>query len=369
MIMKLYEIKLFDLYNIKIFHDIREHLLDNHLVLGFNFCNSESCDESTYTHYSAFLIFSYPNSTNVYLDINEYLNNNIFGYIFKTINIFNLIGCDDLILKSRLNSQTINKGYNLSENELIKIEFKQEKKSFNCSIYYRYIITEPEFSKHVNYYVKNISTNFTYQQYLSIYNSHKSEYLGKISIYNLFYEYIKPPTTIIYPEKQTTIITVPAVYTTENIKAVETIKTTEYIEEKKITSIPIKMIPTTQQITEKITELITERITEKITELITERITEQTTMQIPELKTELITEIITERITNMITELNSEKTIEYITDKVTSVNTEQITKQIIQQITNKIPEQITEQLTQEITEQSNEQISEMITERSKQIID
>ena len=124
MIMKLYEIKIYDLYNIKIFHDIRGHLLDNHLLLGFNFCNSGTCDESTHTYYSAFLIFSYPNSTNDYLNINQYLDNNaqntidnlninltnnikiennIFGYIFKSINIVNLIGCDDLILKSRLN--------------------------------------------------------------------------------------------------------------------------------------------------------------------------------------------------------------------------------------------------------------------------
>ena len=224
--MKLYEIDLFSLYNIKFFLDVREHLFDQYLTFGFNYCNSNNCEELTDKHFSAFLIFSYPNSTDGYLNINQYLEenegntiddininltnnikieNNIFGYIFSSINIVDLIGCDNLKLKSSSDNNIITKSYNLSENEIIKISFiSNYKKSFNCSIYFRYIITEPSYSENKKYYVDILPEGVEYEE---IYNSHKIEYLGRISIYKISYEYIETiiPTTI-QSKCQTTII-------------------------------------------------------------------------------------------------------------------------------------------------------------------
>ena len=281
--MKLYEIDFYPLYNIKFFQDVREHLFEQYLAFGFNYCNSATCTESTDTHYTAFLVFSYPNSTDDNLNINQYLEdnegktiddiylnlknnikieNNIFGYIFSSIYISDLIGCDNLVLKSKTNSQTIAKGYSLSQNELIKMSISNKKESFNCLIYFRYIITEPSYTENKNYYVDILPEDTNDE---SIYNSNKNEYLGKISLFNITYEYIEPiiPTTI-QPKEPTTIITGKKTeyiaYTTENIKII----TTEKITEKP-----------TEKITERLTEKITERPTEKITERPTEKITEK----------------------------------------------------------------------------------------------
>ena len=250
-----YEMYIYNQYNFKFYQDIRTHIFENHIVLGFNFCKSGNCEESTNPHYSSFMIFSYPNSTNAYLNINDYLRensgktidnisinltnyikieNNIFGYIFSKIEIVNLIGCDSISLKSKINNNNINKDYELSKNELLKIEFRNNIVSFNCSIYFRYVVDEPDYSDYQNYYIDDVlSTEFDYE---SKYNNNKKEYKSKISFYNIVYEYIKPivPTTIILKEIKTTIIN-------EN----EKIKTTEYI-----TKLTTNKIIETEKITE-----------------------------------------------------------------------------------------------------------------------
>ena len=224
--MKLYEIDFYNLYKIKFFLDVREHLFEKYLAFGFNYCNSGTCEKTTDTHHSAFLVFSCANSTDDNLNINQYLEdnegktiddiylnltnnikieNNIFGYIFSSIHIYDLIGCNNLLLKSKKNDKTITKGYNLTQNELIKMSISNEKESFNCLIYFRYIITEPSYNENKNYYVGILPEDTNDE---TVYNSNKNDYLGKISLYNITYEYIEPiiPTTI-QPKQPTTIIT------------------------------------------------------------------------------------------------------------------------------------------------------------------
>ena len=416
--MKLYEIDLFSLYNIKFFLDVREHLFEQFLTFGFNYCNSDNCEESTDKHYSAFLIFSYPNSTDDYLNINKYLEenegstinnininltnnikieNNIFGYIFSSINIVDLIGCDNIVLKSSSANKIITKSYNLSENEIIKISsFSNEKEYFNCSIYFRYIITEPSYSENKNYYVDILPEDVEYED---IYNVHKNEYFGKISIYNISYEYIEPIiTTIIQPKYQTTIVTeketeketeyIP--FTTQKIKVEETEKQTELITEIKINTFHTEELLTTQQFNEKetekiteeitekskekLTEYITQQITEKLTEKITEQIKEQTTEkpteklieQITERPTEKPTEKLTEKITEQIKEQTTEKPTEKITEKITESSTEKPIEKLKEKITEQIKEQITEKMTEQITERTTEKPIELITEKSSE---
>ena len=63
-IYKLYEIELFNLYHYKFLFDMRQYLyLQKHITFGFSFCQNSDCDETSDEHYSAFLIFGYPNST------------------------------------------------------------------------------------------------------------------------------------------------------------------------------------------------------------------------------------------------------------------------------------------------------------------
>ena len=225
------------------------------------------------------MIFSYPNSTDEYLNATQFfssnentnieeitvnltknikIENNIFGYIFSCINIYELTGCNDLTLKSALNNEIINSGYNLTKNEIIKLSFKTQEKSFNCSIYFRYVVTEPDYSDHINYFVENMSCEFDYG---SVYNNHKTKYFGKISFYNIFYEYKEPaiPTTIIIKELPTTIIAQEETekkteyknYVTETIRIDKTEKSTYNKELNEETTYHKNEIPTTVQIAEK----------------------------------------------------------------------------------------------------------------------
>ena len=281
--LKLYEINLYSFYNIKFYHDIREHLFEKNIAFGFNYCHNEICHEDDNSiHFSSFLIFGYPNSTDDSLNINQYLEqnegkkiddieinlsknvyieNNIFGYIYSSIDITNLIGCDDLILKSSLdNGKEIKKGSEISENENIKIAFKNKMKAFNCKIYFRYIVTEQDFSQDQNYYVDIIKSNANLN-IENTHNSNKGKYPGKISFYNILFDYTEP-TTIIEPEYQSTIITHKATEKQTTIIAeTESEKITEKI--KKTT---INTYHTEEMITEKVTEKQTEKITEKIVE-------------------------------------------------------------------------------------------------------
>ena len=212
--LKLFEVDLYALYNIKFFEDIREHIFEKQIVLGFNYCNTASCSEGTHdTHYSAFLIFGYPNSTDGYLNVNQYfeenngatfdninidlikyvnVENNIFGYTFASIYIVKLIGCDDILLKStNENGNTIDVNYELSEEEKIKIKFKNKMKAFDCTIHFRYVLIDPSYLDGINYYIDEISST-DFNDYEEIYNSKRNKYFGKISTYNIMFDYVEP---------------------------------------------------------------------------------------------------------------------------------------------------------------------------------
>ena len=208
MFIGLYEIKLFVLYKYKFLSDIRLNLYNDFISFAFNFCQNEECTTSDNTHNSAFMIFGYANSTNGYLNINDYLDenpeskikdiiidlnkyimieNNIFGFIFFYTEIVDLPGCDDIIFQNQ-NEKIIEKDSLLAQNENISIFYYKEK-SFNCSIYFRPHVEDPNYEDHINYYVSTISTDFDYE---SKYNNHSTEYAGKLSYFNLIYYHDEP---------------------------------------------------------------------------------------------------------------------------------------------------------------------------------
>ena len=152
--LKLYEVKFFQLYNIKFFQEISAHLFEQHISFGFNYCNTANCENSSDTYYSSLIVFSYPNSTDGYLNINQYfeenkgttfdditidlkqnvyIENNIFGYVFSNINIFKLDGCENILLIST-NGIDINVNSELSQDERIKIQFRNKMKAFDFKI-------------------------------------------------------------------------------------------------------------------------------------------------------------------------------------------------------------------------------------------
>ena len=151
--------------------EIRMHNYNNFIAFGFSYVKNYLS--------SSLFIFSYPNSTDNILSLYDHLynysnengidinlknevriENNLFGYVFKNIEIINLYNCENLNLKSSQEDILIIPFYNLTENERIKAYIKiNDSHSFNCRIEYRYKITEPNLSVYDNYKFELDGTN------------------------------------------------------------------------------------------------------------------------------------------------------------------------------------------------------------------
>ena len=87
-----------------IYKELRLHsYIGQYITLGASVCKSTNCNENTDEHYASFLIFSYPNSTDVDINLinilnktndeitkisfnleeNTFIENNLFGYVFN----------------------------------------------------------------------------------------------------------------------------------------------------------------------------------------------------------------------------------------------------------------------------------------------
>ena len=119
---KNYTIDSYNLYNYKIYKDIKLQLFNNFIVFGSSFCNSNSCGNKDDNYYSSIMIFSYPNSTDIYFDVidslctksysiindivfnlteNINIENNIFGYTLSKIKITNIPNTNDINILSK----------------------------------------------------------------------------------------------------------------------------------------------------------------------------------------------------------------------------------------------------------------------------
>ena len=207
-ILRFYTIEMFKLYNYKILFDIREHLYNNFIAFAFSFCQQSKCDnDKTDPHNSAFLIFGYPNSTDIFYNLTEILSennmsindleidlrknvkieNNIFGYKLYKIQIIEAINCQNISLISKKTNKIFNPIYNLTEDENIILKFENDKLyPINCLLKYRYIITEPEYTKFDNYpSYKSIPIGTDSS---SFFKETTGEYIGKTSSCNIFLE-------------------------------------------------------------------------------------------------------------------------------------------------------------------------------------
>ena len=143
-VIRYYSINIFKLYNYKILLDMRAHLFNNFVALAFSYCNQSNCYTDTIgDHYSAFLLFSYPNRTDPIYYINENLfknndikinnitlflkqeakiENNILGYVYNGFNIKEN-NCDRLNLLSLQTNQNLEMNERIEE-ENILLQFK-----------------------------------------------------------------------------------------------------------------------------------------------------------------------------------------------------------------------------------------------------
>ena len=193
-----YLVNLENLYGFKIGLYMKAHKYNNFISIAFDFysnynekCNTNKC--------ISLLIFSYPNSTDNELVIDEYLyknltleyininlekevriENNIFGYVFCGIEIKELLNCENLNIKTNLFNDNIYLNYTLKRNEIIKIEFSGiNYNSFVCNLQYNYIITEPDVNKYNEYFIDFQGNKDRSHQF------DKEKYIGRLTYYNI----------------------------------------------------------------------------------------------------------------------------------------------------------------------------------------
>ena len=209
-IIRYYYMDFFILFKYKIFLDIKGCLYKNFISFAFSFCRYENCENEQNDEYnSAFIIFSYSNSSDYCLNIENYLfkyneikidnilidlnknitiENNLFGNVFSGIRIDNMINCENINLKSVEKNLMITINYTLEQNEKIKLIFlNNEYKTTNCRISYVYIITDPDFED-ANKYPEMKDPYHGGEETKEKYNSQKELYIGRNSYYDILLE-------------------------------------------------------------------------------------------------------------------------------------------------------------------------------------
>ena len=163
-----YSIPVFSLYNYKVLFELRIHNYNNFVAFASSYCPNQKCDDNDDQHYTGFMIFSYPNSTDYELDLKEYLydnnfnfnkmeidleknlifQNNIFGYILSNIGIYNISNFGEYKLFSSNNeTKEIISNTILDSDENIKIQHRGIGIVYpilECKIQCYFIATEPD---------------------------------------------------------------------------------------------------------------------------------------------------------------------------------------------------------------------------------
>ena len=164
-----YLVNFYELYKHKFLNEMKLHLYNNHIMLGFSFCRNELCDNDNNQHHTSLIIFSYPNTTDDSIDLIEHLkkegnnnitlnlfdygniDNNIFGYILYGIKIYSIDDCGINFISNKTN-ETIKADDIISKNETIQLFFTENEYEINtCSLKYRLIVTEPDYEEYNKY--------------------------------------------------------------------------------------------------------------------------------------------------------------------------------------------------------------------------
>ena len=203
-----YSFPIFQFRNYKILSDMKSFSYNQFAAVAASVCNQTQCynDHEDY-HYSSLIIFSYPNSTDEVFDISEELlkdnekkiekleidlkkytriENNIFGYVFKKIQMNNIICTKNYMkLYSTKGNLPINGDYSLGVDENIRIIFEDENiySSDNCSFEYKLFVIEPDRDEYDSY-VKHIDL-YAGDDTESEFNSMKTPLVGRTSYFNI----------------------------------------------------------------------------------------------------------------------------------------------------------------------------------------
>ena len=168
-----YKIDIFKLYNWTIHNDVESILFNSCFVSAFSFCTEKGSNNCTNFH-SSVIMFSYPDSKDYKIDLIDFfksnnnsfpldriikktkIDNNIFGYIIKGIQIQSYpkdkYNNDIISLFSNNNKRIININETIDKND--KIEFFFPQNIINDSQYtieYACVVTEPDYDIYNSY--------------------------------------------------------------------------------------------------------------------------------------------------------------------------------------------------------------------------
>ena len=157
--LRYYSIPIHSLFNFRILVQLKLNTYNNLIAFASSYCPQDDCDaNSNAHHYSAFFIFSYPNSTDTTLNLDKIifsnntnvdnfeidlknqlkLDNNIFGYVLSNITVEEIEQSSDYKLYSSKNELTeIVNNYTLDKDENIilkNVNIKNDIKPLNIII-------------------------------------------------------------------------------------------------------------------------------------------------------------------------------------------------------------------------------------------
>jgi len=205
MVIRYYSIKLYELYHKKILLDLRISEFGNFLSLTSSFCTNNLCESNFNDHYSYLIIFSYPNITDIDVDLIQHLKysrdnitninidtsnhkyfsrieNNVFGYYYNGIKILSIP--ENIKIFSCLSYTEIKGNYSLVQNENISISISLENQAIKDEylIKFALIVSEPEY-QYLNNYTIDIDISKG-DENENLYYTPK-EYIGKTAYFKI----------------------------------------------------------------------------------------------------------------------------------------------------------------------------------------
>jgi len=96
-----YSINLYSLYHYKVFSDLRIHKYNNFITLGSSFCLKDSCQYDEDENFSVLMVFSYPNSTDTTINLEDLL----FKENLQSLEDIEIDLRDQLIIENNIFSQ------------------------------------------------------------------------------------------------------------------------------------------------------------------------------------------------------------------------------------------------------------------------
>ena len=290
-----YSIYSFMLYRLKVLLDLRMHKYNDFISFAASFCSQEKCEKDEDEHFSSLIIFSYPNGTDCDIDLEQYLydnnnikidrieinlknqlniDNNIFGHIFSSIIIQNILLSENYKLySSKDESKEIKINTTLEDNETIILEPQRNGinlPSLFLSIEYYFITKEPQYQIFENYPVEKEGESD--EQFFE-----QDEFKGKLNYYKiksnfeLTSECSEPDCELCFYSQRDICLTCKNNFTTTIIN-------------NKLSKVCYE---------EKETDFVTENITEKITPSISDETPTEIIIDETNEKTEKITDKIT----------------------------------------------------------------------------